>query len=194
MCGHVCPGYLATADNVTCQNMGCTFSCQGENYDVNNNPADGCEVADSPQGNHVQGSAVNAGDQSDCDSGGIDFTVTGTMLSDQRVHENPAVTGFDTNSGSAPDWELKKGVGHTFCANDIVVTFTVNGSANASCYTLTVITDKNTYSCSPSGTSCSINHNNGGQFSDDTNVYFEVTKTCSFATIENVSYSIAGHF
>ncbi len=196
MCGNVCPGYQQTADNVTCQNGNtCTFSCQGENYDVDNNPANGCEAVDNPQGNHAQASSANDGSVSDCDSGGVDFTLTGRILSDKRVHENAAIVGFDATSGSAPDWQYVIGVGHTFCANDVVVTLTINGSSQPSCYQLNVKTDKVSYSCTTGGTGqCSINHNSGGQFSDDTPVYFEVSKTCSSATLdENVTYSLTGH-
>jgi hypothetical protein len=211
-CGKVCPGYMQTADNVTCNgSMACTFSCQGESYDVNNSPADGCEVADAPQGNHTKSSAASEGSVSDCDSGGIDFSFNGQLPSDKQAHANPAVVGFDATSGSAPDWYGIVGVGHTFCDNDLVAQLCVQGSSSPGCYKLTVM-GTNTYSCQPDasgccpkdpnpGGSCSgavanagICQNNGGQFDDNTTVYFEVQKTCTTSVIENVTYTVDGHF
>jgi hypothetical protein len=194
-CGNICPGYQQPNDNVTCnaQQM-CTFSCQGEHYDVDKNMGNGCEAVDAPQGNHTVSTAAHEPDVSDCDSGGVDFSFTGTLLSDTRVHENPAIVGFDTASGSAPDWYTFKGVGHTLCQNDLVLTLTVNGSSSPACYKMTVITDKVSYSCqtNSSGT-CNINHNSGGQFSDDTMINVEVQKTCSTSVTENVTYTVSGH-
>jgi hypothetical protein len=195
-CGTVCPGYLQTADNVTCANgTTCTFSCQGENYDVDDNEADGCEVPDAPQGNHTQSTAANEGDVSDCDSGTTEFTITGLLVSDTRVHEDPAVVGFDTASGSAPDWYSIFGVGHTLCENDIVMTLAVQGSQSPACYAFTVITDENTYNCQTDATgTCGFDDDSGGQFSDNTTIYIEVSKTCSSASLtESVSYTVSGH-
>jgi len=174
----------------------CTFSCQGENYDVDGNPGDGCEVADSPQGNHTGSTPASAGPFSDCD-GGMSVTLfSGTLPSDQRVHENPAVVGFDPISGSAPDWVSITPTTSVFCQSDIVATLNVMGSAFPGCYKLTVITDKVMYSCQTdvmSG-SCTINHTGGGQFSDGTSVLFEISKTCSTAQTESVGYDVVGHF
>jgi hypothetical protein len=191
-CGTVCPGYMQPNDNVTCQTGStCTFSCQGENYDVDGQEANGCEVADSPQGNHAQGTAVNEGDESDCDS---PFSFGGHLVSDTRVHETPAIAGFDTASGSAPDWYVLFGVGNTFCENDIVLTLTVTGSSSPACYHFNVITDKYTYSCQTDATgTCGFNDASGGQFSDNTNIYVEVSKTCGTTVTENVAYAVSGH-
>src|SRR5262249_54790234 len=61
-CGLVCPGYQSTASNVTCQGGStCTFSCQGESYNVSGDAAQGCSVADAPTGNHTQQMAVSDG-------------------------------------------------------------------------------------------------------------------------------------
>jgi hypothetical protein len=161
---------------------------------VNNNPADGCEVTDTPTGNHTQASAVSSGNVSDCDSGGIDFTITGHVPSDARVHENPAVVGFDATAGDAPDWTSVFGVGHPFCSNDLVVTLQVTGSAQPSCYSFTAITDKFTYTCQTNATgTCNFNYASGSQFSDNTTIYFEVKKTCTVALKESPTYSISGH-
>jgi hypothetical protein len=210
-CGNVCPGYMELNDNVTCNtSQKCTFSCQGENYDVNDNPADGCEVADSPQGNHTQNlpsSPADALNVSDCDDGGIDFTLNGRMPSDKRVHEDPSVVGFDNATGSAPDWLYIYGVGHDFCENNIVMQLCVDGSSSPSCYMLTVITSDDTFTCQVDASGCCPNLDPGasppenwgiyqtssGQFSDNTYISIEVQKTCGTNVTENVTYAVTGH-
>jgi hypothetical protein len=182
-------------DNVTCDSsQSCTFSCQGENYDVNADPSDGCEVADSPTGNHTQATAKDEGMITDCDTGSnTDINFTGILPSDATVHANPSVAGFDPATGSAPDFLKALGVGNVFCQNDLVVFLAVTGSTAPSCYKLTVVSDKFTYSCTTDSTgACSINHLNG-QFSDNTEVYFEVSRTCS-TPHETAHYALSGHF
>jgi hypothetical protein len=213
-CGNVCPGYQKPNDNVTCNaSQMCTFSCQGENYDVNNDPSDGCEVTDSPQGNHTQATAADQGNVSDCDNGNnMELSFMGQLPSDKRVHESPAVVGFDTVSGSAPDWYKIYGVGSLLCVNNIVMQLCVQGSSSPACYHLTVITDKHTYNCQTDGSGCcppdpnpndsantctgimGICQNTSGQFSDNTEIYIEISKTCdNFTVTENVTYKVYGH-
>lgn len=193
-CANVCPGIGQPNDNVTCDaSQQCTFSCQGETYDVNHNPADGCEDTDSPTGNHTQATATASGSISDCDGTGTTVSLSGTLYSDDRVHEQPAVSGFDVQSGSAPDWLSVIGVGSSFCQNDLVLTFTVTGSANPSCYAFTVVTDKAHYTCQPSSAgTCSFSYFNG-QFSDNSIIYFGVSKTCGTNITEAAGYTITGH-
>jgi hypothetical protein len=210
-CGKVCPGYQKANDNVTCtSSQTCTFSCQGENYDVNNNPADGCEVADSPQGNHTNSPPSSPPALSVCDGGVSSTILSGRLLSDKRVHEIPAVVGFDTTSGSAPDWTFVTAVDtSTFgtCANDMVMQLCVQGSSSPGCYKLTVLA-QSTYTCltnasgccppdpSPDGT-CTNNpgicKNNGGNYPDGQHIAFEVSKTCNTNVTENVTYTVTGH-
>ncbi|MFT3839509.1 MAG: hypothetical protein QM723_21175 [Myxococcaceae bacterium] len=193
MCGNVCPGFMQVSDNVTCDtNQQCTFGCQGENYDVNNNPANGCEATDSPTGNHTSANASNGGSCSICDAM-CSLMLSGTLLSDKVVHANPAITGFDTASGSAPDFITVLAQGASFCTDEIIVTFTVTGSSMPNCYKLNAITDKGTYNCQTGGNgTCTMSQ--ASAMSDDTNVVFKVEKTCATTVTESVSYTIAGHF
>jgi hypothetical protein len=203
-CGNVCPGLLKPNDLVTCDGaMKCTFSCLGESYDVDGNPDNGCEVTDSPQGNHVKGNSADLGSLSGCDGNNNTQLVFGGKLpSDKRVHESPNVVGFDAASGSAPDFHKIFAVGKTFCTNDLVMQMCVTGSAAPACYKLTVQSDKATYSCQTNASGCcpdagcgnmGICHNSGGQYSDDTDVYFTIQKTCSIASVENVTWTVNGH-
>ena len=197
-CGNVCPGYQQPNDNVTCDaTQTCTFSCQGEHYDVNNDPSDGCEVTDSPQGNHLSSTPASAGPFPACDTGVSVPLVSGTLPSDGRVHQNPSVVGFDAPSGSAPDWISITPTTSTFCQNDIVATLNVMGSAFPTCYKLTIISNSEglMYSCQTMANgSCSISQDNGGQFADGASVLFEISKTCSSTQDESVAYEVDGHF
>jgi hypothetical protein len=191
-CGNVCPGYQQPNDNVTCQGGSiCTFTCQGEHYDLDNDPANGCERTDPVQGNHIQQSAVPLGSVS-CNDSPLS-TFSGVILSDRRVHENPAIPGFDAASGSAPDWYSVVASGGAFCSDDIVATITTTGGSASLCYKLTVITDQHTYSTAVSGNgSASISHA-GNQYSDGSPIFFKVEKTCSTAIIEAVNYTVSYH-
>jgi hypothetical protein len=192
-CGNLCPGYQEPNDNVTCSvNQTCTFSCQGEHYDVDRDPSNGCEVTDSRTGNHTQSSAAAQGDLACFDS--QTFTITGVLPSDKRVHESPAIVGFDAASGSAPDWYAIHATGGLTCQNDVVATLTVSGSGSPTCYKLTVITDKHTYTAQTlSSGVATINQTGGGQYSNDTDIYFEVQKICSTSVVEAPTYTITGH-
>lgn len=190
-CGNVCPGFGKTADNVSC-NGGCKFSCIGESYDVNGNPSDGCELADAPVGNHTQGVAVFVG-SFPCDDGSSSQNITGQMPSDTRVHENPPVTGFDVASGSAPDYFHIYASGGSFCQNDANLSLQVFNSVHASCYALTLTNvHPNDYCATDSGGHCSIS-NSSGSYGDGTDIYVTVSKTCSTAATENVTYAVTGH-
>ena len=193
-CGFPCPGVTQSTDTVSCDApFTCSFSCNGENYDVDGNQQNGCEDLDSPTGNHEEASAFDEGTVSDCEVGNTDINISGTLLSDTWQHLNPSINGWDAYSGSAPDWMSITGEGHPLCNNDLVLTFTTTGAFLPDCYTFTVITNSQTYSCTPdsSGT-CGISHLSN-QFSDNTIIYFEVNKTCGDNITEKVGYTITGH-
>jgi hypothetical protein len=171
-----------------------TMTCQGEHYDVNGNPSDGCEVSQPLQGAGTMGSAAFEGDQSDCDVPGFSFS--GILPSDARTHENPQVVGFDPATGSTPVWTYLTGVGHPFCQNDVVVTLSTSNEASPShngCYHLTVVTDTHQYAAQTDSTGTASISELGGQFPDNTNIYFEVSKTCGTNVTENISWTLSGH-
>ena len=142
-CGNVCPGNGLATDVVTCTSQACTFACVSENYDVDTNEANGCEVAASPQGDHTLGSAINLGtcDCYDSDSYGQLSQIAGTFPSDTRTHQ-PAINGFDATTGSAPMYWSIIAIGEDstfdFCDNDIELTVSLTGSSNPACYQVTV--------------------------------------------------------
>jgi hypothetical protein len=139
-CGNVCPGNGVKTDVVTCAAQACTFACVGESYDVDGNPANGCEVAASPQGDHTAATAINLG-AFDCNDGNSEFSILGTFPSDGRTHENPAIAGFDATTGTAPDfWQItgQGEVGIDICENDLQLNVFLMGSSNPTCYQVTV--------------------------------------------------------
>lgn len=187
-CGHVCPGYGQSNNNVTCNNGNtCTFSCRGDNYDVDGDPANGCE-AQYTFGNHTQGTATPLDDM-DCDDPNR-VTPSRTIYSDARTHESPAISAFNLASGAAPQWWVINATGGT-CNTDLDVTLNVTGGTG-NCYKLSVKTDRATYTAQTSNGVAHITQGNGA-YSDDTPVYFGVEKTCHTATGEAASYTITYH-
>jgi hypothetical protein len=189
-CNTACPGAGSTTANVNCADGGCTFSCKGQNYDVDGNPDSGCEVADSPD-NHQASTATGLGSRACNDSQTI--SSMGTLPSDTRVHENPGVTAFASAQGAAPDFLSVNATGGTLCVNDIGVTLTVTQAPNLACFQLTIVTDNNTWSCTTnaSGT-CTITQGSGS-YSGGTTISLKVERTCS-AGPANARYTVAGHF
>lgn len=197
-CDNACPGLDASADNVTCNAddggaYACGFSCQGEHYDVDEDPTDGCEVADAPVQNHTVATAISLGSVS-CHDDSSAQNLNGLLPNDDRVHEGPSITGFASGSGSAPDYWTIVGSGGT-CDDDLNLTLTVTGSTMPTCYTLTATTSSGhgPYNCSVGASgSCSIS-NGSGSYSDGDTIVWYVTRTCSAATPEKASYTITGH-
>jgi hypothetical protein len=193
-----CPGYGQPNDNVTVVNgTQCTLSCKGENYDVNGNPIDGCEVADNPTGNHVQTAAARQPALSTCDHVGY-ASINGIMPSDQRAHENPVVSGFDFTTGSAPDWYVVAASDTSqfgTCQSELVATLQVQGTPYPTCYHLNVVTPNAAYSgqTNNNGTA-TITQSSAGNLFPDGDVYFEVSKTCLSNQIDAPAYTIQYHF
>jgi hypothetical protein len=193
LCANVCPGTGASTGDASCVAESCNFTCQGENYDVDANAANGCEVLDSPTGNHSSGSAVSQGSKTCTDSD--TFSFGGKLINDSRAHTNPAVSGFDTTTGSAPDYLTLTGSGGAFCTNDLSATFLTSGGTASPCYKLTVTTNTFSTSCTTSGGGggCPITHGSGA-YTSGTTILFKVERTCSAAADHSVvSYTISGH-
>lgn len=190
-CNSPCPGLNQPNDIVSCVNaMTCTFACQGESYDVDQNPGTGCERTDSPQGNHTTNTAVYLG-SFPCSDGGSQQNMTGIIDSDTRTH-SPVINGFNAATGSAPDFFRLFADGGA-CYNDLNLNFSVSGSSQPACYRLSAITSDGTYSCQSNGAgTCNIS-NGSGSYSDDTDMYFRIEKTCGTNVIEHVTYTVSGH-
>jgi hypothetical protein len=173
----------------------CTFSCLGENYDIDLDPTTGCEQVDSPLNNHLQGAATDFHPGGlPCDDSSSAINLSGQMLSDLQIHENPSVAGFDPASGSAPDWFTVVGNGGTFCQDDVTLYLQVANSSYPTCYALTFSdTSGDRYTCATDANGyCAISQSSGSYHDGDT-LWWEVSKTCSTDSTESVSYTITGH-
>jgi hypothetical protein len=200
-CGTVCPGYLQSNVNVGCNQPTCTFSCKGESYDVNNSPANGCEVTDPTTGNHSTNTATSLGDIA-CYDGSSNPDISGRLPSDSRTHENPSVSGFIGATGSAPDYYRIHAVGEASpinpCVDNIDLTLQMSGSSVPTCYHLHIDTDKGSYDCDTDGTGkCQIIPGGSGNYTDGTTISVIVSKRnvagCQAANRDDPSYTVTGH-
>ncbi len=198
-CGHVCG--QAQYDDPFCDGGACDLTCQGEHYDVNGDPSDGCEVEDSPTGNHTQATATNEGASLDCSAHDSQFYWTGEIPSDRRIHTN-APSGFSAVAGAAPDWFSYVGNGEqipfVICVNGIVATLAISGSVQPNCYELTIQSDENLWAIptDASGVATRISSCTTplcSDYSSGSTIYFEVSKTCSVFEGHLVTYTLAGH-
>jgi hypothetical protein len=191
-CDHACPGWDQASAEVTCNAPDCTFACKGEQYDVNGLPDDGCELADNPTGNHTQTAATNLGSLP-CDDVASQINLNGILPSDGRVHQDPTIDGFNATTGAAPDWFKVYGSGGTFCLDDVTLTLQVFGASNPACFALTAITDKATYSCQTmSGGTCNFAPGTSS-YSDGTDIFIKVEKTCTGVPPASIAYKVTGH-
>jgi hypothetical protein len=186
-----CAGFQTSNSNVTCnQNGTCAFSCQGEHYDLDGDPSTGCEAADAVTDNHTKSNATSLGDQDCFNTSNGAFS--GTIYSDGRVHESPAIDGFDATTGSAPDWFVVHATGGAVCQDDLNVTITVS-SGTPECYKLSVLTNKNTFSTQVDSNGSATITAGSSSYSDGTDIYFQVEKTCGTTVQEAAAYSVQFH-
>ncbi|MFN8661024.1 MAG: hypothetical protein U0075_03985 [Thermomicrobiales bacterium] len=183
----VCSGQSTTSDAV-CQGSTCTITCRGDNYDVDSNPANGCE-RQYTDGAHTQGTAFPLGSVGNCDSNAE--TPVRTIYSDARVHANPSVPAFNIATGAAPQWWVVNAPGGVLCQNDLDVTLNMT-SGTGNCYRLMVQTNQVTLTAQTSGGVAHIQHGIGAYISG-TPVFFMVEKICGTNVREAASYTIMYH-
>jgi hypothetical protein len=187
-CGNACPGRGLPTANAACSGGACSFSCVGENYDVDNNPSNGCEQLDSPLNNHDLAHATSLGSH-DCNDSTISWN--GVITSDSRTH-SPAVPGFNGAVGAAPDFAVINATGG-LCINDLAFTLTMSGGGATTCYMLTVTTSSRVLTCSTTGSgTCGVSFGSGA-YPDSSTISFKVEKTCSSSIRERVTYTVQGH-
>jgi hypothetical protein len=188
-CGHPCAGQTTSSD-AFCSTGNCGMTCKGENYDSNNDPSDGCELADSPTGNHILANALNVGNRSCFDSDTI--SAPGKVPSDGRTHTNPLVNGFNASIGAAPDFFTIAATGG-LCVNDLALTLTVTGATSPACYRLSVSTNVGTFTCTTSAAGTCAVTRGSGSYANGTNITLIVEKTCALPVVQQVNYTISGH-
>ncbi|MEO6419870.1 MAG: hypothetical protein ABIP39_10710 [Polyangiaceae bacterium] len=194
-CGHVCPGIGQTADDVSCFLSSCTFTCQGENFDVDKDSTNGCEAPDTVPPGHTVLSAASLGSVSCLDAATV---FTGKIVSDARTHTNPAVDGFNSFSGSAPDIWVAKTVDPDagICDGSYSVSIvTTGGSTTGTCYRLIVSSGLlGSDQVDLSGDATATITGLAGSYTPGNDVRFTVKKTCNTTTTESVSYAVKVSF
>ena len=190
-CGNACPGVGAASANVACVNAACTFTCQGESYDVNGNPADGCEVTDSPVGNHSVQTPTYAGSFS-CTDGDSQLHLGGQLPSDARAHV-PAIVGFSAANGDAPDFHRIHASGGLTCTDDVNVYLQLSGAQHPSCYRMTLTTSVRTQVCTTDGNGFCKIENGSGSYGDGTDITIVIDKTCAQGLPDRPTYVVTGH-
>jgi hypothetical protein len=164
------------------------YTCEGDNYDVNNDPADGCEI-NQPLDAHTQASAATVGTGSvSCFN--VSNSFTGVLPSDGRVHMVPAVPGFNAVTGSAPEWYTIMATGGATCGDSISLTMTMSSSTIPDCYEISVVTNVDTYSETTDNTGKATITEPDGAYTDPSAVYFEVQKTCAATSRDDPTYSV----
>ncbi|WP_394823858.1 hypothetical protein [Pendulispora albinea] len=190
-----CPGAGRPNTNVDCVNAACTFSCKGDTYDVNGNTSDGCEVVDPRPGYHYMDSGFNLGDDSCLDSSSRE-QFSGVIASDRRPHENPAVYGFDSEVGAAPDWYVIRANGGQ-CENDIDFQIQIRGAANPDRYLLTVVTNRDRFECRTNREGWCRVRDGSGSYSDDSLVRIRIAKIpdrdALYCAPDTAEYTVTGH-
>jgi hypothetical protein len=196
-CGNACPTVASGTADAACidpTNSTCGISCRDDNYDINGDPADGCEVPDPDPGNHDQTSAT-AFPSTTCSDSTSQNTFGGVILSDTRVHTNPTVNGFVARAGAAPHWFSVYDSGGLTCTDDYAMTFMTSGGPAVPCYVATIITDKTSNTVTVTGAGSATVSGGAGSYTDNSTVYFKVEKTCSTTSIgdADVTYSVNYH-
>ena len=196
-CGTLCKGLLKTATlNVACESAECSYSCKGNNFDTNGNPADGCEVADLSV-NHAKAQSAYKGsfDCHDPDAGSSwPLHISAKMVSDARVHQNPAMPDRNGVTGASSHWFRVYGDGGYLppCSNDLEAKLQVKNSSYPSCYRLNVHTESDGSPTCATGSNgaCTVKTH----YAENSDIYLVVEKICPASKHESVSYTIEAKF
>jgi hypothetical protein len=188
-CGGFCPGANnTTTTNVTCNSgVSCGFSCKGSNYDVNDDPNDGCEA--SVPGNPTKASAYDLGSSGSCDDV---YTFYAAIPSDTHEHE-PLPPGFNPAVKAAPQWFKKIGTGAgAFCLNDVGIDLTQT-SGTANCYSITLEANQSPIVTIPIAGGKANYEMDSGSYSSGSTIYFKVEKTCVTTRPEVANFTVNYH-
>jgi hypothetical protein len=180
---------------VACTNKTCVITCDANDYDVDGDPSNGCEVPD-PTNDHTVGTAVDLG-SAGCNDGSSAQNILGIMASDHATH-NPQAANFDTTTGAAPDYFQIKGTGG-LCTDDANFELQMESPVqHKDCYELHLLTDKNNggQTCTTDLTGhCSIT-NGASSYSDGSELQIWVVKaaTCTADKFpDDAPFNITGH-
>ena len=163
--------------------------CADDEYDVDGDPSNGCEVKDT-EGNHSKDSAFDLGRVDECDSSYGWFSHSGKYPSDDRTHTSGALGTL----GRA-DYLVATHVSKTFCLDDPTYQISISGGKGN--YRVTVYRHGDLSQidtkCSPTsvgGAETTKDYLCTGQ-DDGEKAIIKIEKTSGPA--ENVSYTLKYH-
>jgi len=121
-------------------------------------------------------------------------SATGDLASDAMVHQNPAVAGFDSLTGSAPVWYSIDATGGMLCQDTLNLQLQVSGSVIPTCYKFSVTTDTQSYSAQTNSLgTASIVKTGSAQYTDNSTIDLEVQRVCSTSSNpDSATFTITG--
>jgi hypothetical protein len=133
----------STSDDASTDSTPADFTCPDDQYDVNADPSDGCEVTDDAT-NHTQATAFDLGPVDECDSKVGWTAYSGTIVSDARKHLPSGTLGLL----GKPQWAKATHQYELTCANDPTLKLAINGGSGT--YQVTLYRgDGSVDSCTP---------------------------------------------
>lgn len=185
-CNNECPLQgQSSASWVTCEHGSCQLRCYHWDYDLNNDPADGCET-NGMAFNHTKEDAHPLGPYFCLDDDIGQFT--GSIFSDRREHMH--LPNFNPYTGAAPRW-WKALAGDDFCLNDPEISL-VQTSGTSGCYKFAFESDTLTREEIITGGSLVVDMD-AGSYPDDTYVYFRIEKICDTTIVERADFGVIFH-
>lgn len=190
-CGSVCPGSDYPQTTIVVCNAAahtCSFGCKGANYNLDDNPNNGCEAADT-QANHTRDSATDMGAKG-CSDGDI-YSFFGSIYSDVYNHD-PAPDGYNSTVKAAPLWYRVFGTGSGGCANNPAIDLFQTGGTTSGCYSITIMTDAQSVTIPVNGGRASYDMGSGS-YPNNSWIHFRVEKTCQTTRPEKADFQVNYH-
>jgi hypothetical protein len=180
---------MLSTSTAICERGSCQLECSRWNYDLNNDPADGCEVYGYQYDQYTQDTAWVLPPQSCHDT--VPGLFTGSVYSDGRDHSR--LPGFNAATGASPLWWTVYAWGNypSTCVNDPLISL-VQTSGTSGCYTLSFFSDTTTREEIITNGSLVVEMDSGS-YSDQTYVYFKIEKICDATTIERADFGVIFH-
>lgn len=185
-CGIVCPGDTATSDPVCLSGPGgraCAITCVADNFDVDGSAANGCEAKNVLAATGRGGKTCGTSGQAD--------TITGTIVSDNRVH-SPAPANFNAATGAIPHVYTAVARAGALCTGTAAVQVSTSGGSAATCYRVRAIiggVDRGSITMNGRETKSFT-----FPYAVGNTVTFRLEKTCGASTVQKVNYSIGYRF
>jgi hypothetical protein len=187
-------GTVTATAPITTATVAASFlmSCRGENYDLDDNLLSGCESSSPGAGHGTAALALPIGSFS-CENANSAQNFTGVVVSDERSHLNPVPSGFNSSTGSTPEFHKLLATGGPICNNDLQIKVkTTGGSSATQCYKLNITGTTSPQALEVSGAGTAELELGNGAYSSGATITFGFERTCAKAR-ERVQYTVTGH-